>query len=37
MKYLEEDNLFLTYELAGGTEQEVRGLPLQTHFGAASR
>ena len=24
-------------ELAGGTEQEVRGLPLQTHFGAASR
>ena len=24
-------------ELAGGTEQEVPGLPLQTHFGAASR
>ena len=24
-------------ELAGGTEQEVRGRLLQTHFGAASR
>ena len=30
--------IFLDFiEHAGGTEQEVPGLPLQIHFGAASR